>query len=312
MPVADRGRARRPVSAEPPPPFPGASKHSVHQPHACSTPRKNIVDPKPQHIRSATEPAAAVGELRLSEAINKGGSPEKHQGLEIEPLQQSVGVGERLRKRELLAKRVKRNTERTRHKRSHSADAKKNHDPNYYHRSAFTNDLISEKNAPSNLHDHELHMPGYCPSMPPHFCPYHHHYHHHHPCYTFGSQYPTLSLPPPPPLVCPQCALAQQQQELEKQRAREERGNHSSNGSSQRCSSAPGVRIGAKDTEQPLSGVATGGVLGDGSPSPSSSLASGVKSIQLLAEEMLSTLQHSIDTAKMATGTSKCTGKFNG
>ena len=303
------GRAKRPVSAEPPPPFPGASKH-VHQPHACSTPRKNVVDPKPQHVRSATEPAAVVGELQLSEAVIEGGGPEKHQGVEVEPLQQSIGVNERLRKREFPAKRVKRNTERTRHKRSRSADAKKNHDPNYYCRSDFTNEpAVFEKSAPSNRHDCELHVPGYCPSMPPHFCPYHHHYHHHHPCYTFGSQYPTLSLPPPPPpsLVCPHCALPQQQQqELEKQSARKERGNHSSSGPSQRCNSAPGVRMGAKDTdrtEQPLSSAATGG-------GSSPSLASDVKSMQLLAEEMLSTLQHSIDTVKKATGASKCTGKF--
>ena len=256
-----------------------------------------------------------IGELRLSEAVIEGGGPEKHQGVEVEPLQQSVGVDERLRKREFPAKRVKRNTERTRHKRSRSADAKKNRDPNYYHGRDFTNKPpVPEKNA---LHDHELHVPGYCPSMPPHFCPYHHHYHHHHPCYTFGSQYPTLSLPPPPPpsLVCPHCALAQQQQqqqqELEKQRAGKERGNHSSSsGPSQRCNSAPGVRMGAKDTdrtEQPLSSVASGGVSGDDS---SPSLASGVKSIQLLAEDMLRTLQHSIDTVRKATGVSKCTGKF--
>ena len=66
--------------------------------------------------------------------------------------------------------------------------------------------------------------------------------------------------------------------------------------------------MGAKDTdrtEQPLSSAATGG-------GSFPSLASGVKSMQLLAEEMLSTLQHSIDAVKKATGASKCTGKFNG
>jgi hypothetical protein len=63
----------------------------------------------------------------------------------------------------------------------------------------------------------------------------------------------------------------------------------------------------ADSTEQPPSSVATkassatGGVLGDGS----SSLASGVQSIQLLVEEMLSTLQHSVDTIKKAASISK-------
>lgn len=293
------GGARRPVSAEPPP-FPGASKH-VHHPHACSTPCKN--EAQPRHIRSATEPTA-VGELQ-SEAVSKGG-PEKQQGVEIEPLQ-SVSIDKKLRRKEVQAKR-KLNTEQTRHKRSRSADTKKNHDPNY-RRSAFTNEPVSEKDVPSNLHDHGLHVQTYCSSIP-NFCPYHHY--HHHPCYAFGSQYPTLPLPPPS-LVCTHCALAQQQQQQTlpqwPKRAGGEKENHS-NGPSQRCNSAPGVHMGPTDsTEQPTSSAtakasAMTGVLGDGSSS------SGVQSIQLLAEEMQSTLQHSIDAVKKTVDISKCTGKF--
>ena len=309
-PVSD-GRARRPVSAEPPPPFPGASRH-VHLPHACSTPCKNNDPQPPRHVRSVTEPTA-VGELRVrSEAVGKDGPEKQQEDVKVDPLQ-SVGIDERLRRKEIQTKR-KLKTERTRHKRSRSADAKKNHDPNYC-RSAFTNEPVSEKNALSNLHNYGLNVQGYCSSVP-NFCPYHH-CHHHHPCYAFGSQYPTLSLPPPPPsLVCPHCALAQQQQSLHVQQmvpqwpkgARVGGGGEREKGSSQRCNSAPGVRMGPRDscTEQPLSSAATAkagttGVLGDG---PSSS---GVQSIQLLAEEMQNTLQHSIDAIKKTTGISKCT-----
>ena len=296
-PVAD-GRARRPVSAEPPP-FPGASKH-VHHPHACSTPRKN--DPQPRHVRSATEPMA-VGELQ-SEAVGKDGT-EKHQGVGGEPLQ-SVSVDEKLRRKEVQAKR-KLNTKRTRHKRSRSADTKKNHDPNY-RRSTFTNELVSEKDVPSSLDDHGLHVQAYCSSMP-NFCPYHHYHHHHHPCYAFGSQYPTLPLPPPP-LLCPHCALAQQQQQQTlPQWPKARAGGERESGPSQRCNSAPGVHMGPTDnTEQPppsaTAKASVTGVLGDGSSS------SGVQSIQLLAEEMLSTLQHSIDAIRKTAGISKYAGKF--
>ena len=308
------GRAGRPVSADPPP-FPGASKH-VHHPHACSTPRKNDPQPQPRHVhvhaRSATEPTA-VGELQ-AEATGEGG-PDKHQGtcMGSEPLKSvsidgAVSHPRKSRRKDVQVKR-KINTEQMRHKRSRSADTKKNHDLNN-RESASADGPLTERNAPLNLHDHGLQM--HCSSMP-NFCPYHHR---HHPYYAppipFGSQYPTIALPLPS-LVCPHCALAQQQQALPPQWPRraggEERENHSG-GPSQQCNSVPGVSMGTgptDNTEQPLSSApctrttkaTTTGVVGDGS-------TSSVHSIQLLAEEMLSTLQHDIDAIKKIIGLSKC------
>ena len=75
--------------------------------------------------------------------------------------------------------------------------------------------------------------------------------------------------------------------------------------------------IGPEDSseQQPRSSAAAAavkagaaGVLSDGPSSSSSS--SGVQSIQLLTEEMQSTLQRSIDALKETAGISKCTGKL--
>ena len=297
-PTADV-KIKQPVTTDPPP-FPGASKH-VHHPHACSTPRKN--DPQLRHVRSATEPKVVVGELQTEiETVGNSGS-DKRQGVANEPPQSvsidgAVSHPRQLRRKDAQAnRRLHVNTERKRHKRSRSADTKKSRDLNQ--ENAFTDGPSSERNAPLNLVDHGLQT---CYSSMPNFCPYHHH--HYHPCSYVphcGSQYPTIPLPPPPPLVCPHCAPATHTLPQWPKRVGEERRDYFGE-SSQRCSSAPGVCT--DNVEQPLlpsttTTKATTAVCGDGS-------TSSVYSIQLLAEEMLSTLQYSIDAVKKTVGTSEC------
>ena len=183
-----------------------------------------------------------------------------------------------------------------RHKRSRSADANKEKDGS---RHRGDQDLLkpsSGGNDPANFHNNYCGLETHCPAVVP--LNFHRRYLQHnvnqqHPCCVpyCGSHF--TSVPLPPSLACPHCHPQAVQPWLWPSKRTDYAG-----GSSQRCNSAPSERTCPED-----SGVREA-LPTDADAGPAFSISS-VNSIQLLSQEMMTTLQNNIDAVKRMIGPSE-------
>ena len=196
--AAAEGRTRQPASAEPH--FPGAAgtstKHTLcHHPHACSTPRKNGF-PSSKHVRSATEPKPVpVGDFNPAAVTLSTGHNKHQRGGQPLPCvgQDNNVVGTRPSRRKHIRAHRRLKSE-PRHKRSRSADAKKN---------CQDEELLGPGNNAAATDHHLCGLGTRCPAAFPNLCPYPHHFHH---CFApYGSC--CSSLPLPHGLACTNCNL---------------------------------------------------------------------------------------------------------